>query len=146
MYIERATGATEELFSALQYLIPQLGIHKIPPSRNDLTALVNSKSSILLLARYPDETGEIAGLLTLIIYRVPTGIRSIVEDIVVDEKFRRQGIARALLNHAIRLARDAGAGNLSLTSVPDREAANKLYEKMGFQRRQTNPYIYYLNK
>jgi ribosomal protein S18 acetylase RimI-like enzyme len=98
----------------------------------------------LLIARYPDESGEIAGLLSLTVYRVPTGIRSIVEDVVIDETMRRRGIGQALVEHAIKLAREAGASVVSLTSNPKREAANYLYQSLGFERRGTNVYSYKL--
>ena len=74
------------------------------------------------------------------IYRVPTGIRSVIEDVVVDEKVRQQGIGEALLRHAIELAREAGASGVALTSNPRREAANALYQSIGFKRRETNAY------
>jgi len=144
MYIGKASDVTEELYEAIQQLIPQLGIHKAPPTRDELTALVNSESSTLLIARYPDKNSEIAGLLCLTVYRVPTGLHSIVEDLVVDEKMRRRGIANALLRYALELAREAGASGVSLTSNPQREAANFLYQSIGFKRRQTNAYYYQL--
>jgi len=90
------------------------------------------------------ENGEIVGVLSLTIYHVPTGLRSIVEDVIVDEKMRRRGIGEALVRSAINLARDAGANGVALTSNPQREAANQLYQSMGFELRKTNPYFYKL--
>jgi ribosomal protein S18 acetylase RimI-like enzyme len=78
------------------------------------------------------------------VYRVPTGVRSIIEDVVVDEKMRGRGIGAALVHHAIDLAREAGAEGVSLTSNPKREAANHLYQMLGFELRKTNPYYYKL--
>jgi len=75
---------------------------------------------------------------------VPTGVRSIVEDVVVDESARRQGVGEALMRRALDLAREAGASGLSLTSRPEREAANRLYQSMGFELRKTNAYIHTL--
>lgn len=144
MYIENASEATDELHQALQHLIPQLGIHKLSPTREELRTLLNTPGAILLVAREPDENGRIIGALSLTIYRVPTGLRSIVEDVVVDEKMRRRGIGEALLRRAIDLAREAGANGVSLTSNPQREAANQLYQSMGFELRKTNPYFYKL--
>lgn len=144
MYIGKISEPTEELFAAMQHLIPQLGVHKVPPTREELARLLNTEGATLLIARHPDEHGEIVGLLSLSIYRVPTGTRSIVEDIVVDEKLRRRGIADALVRHAIDLAREAGANGVALTSNPQREAANQLYLSMGFELRKTNPYFYKL--
>ena len=144
MYIERVSEVTEELQDVLQRLVPQLGVHKIPPTLEELDELIKSESSTLLAARFPDEDGVIAGILSLIIYRVPTGLRSIIEDLVVDEKLRRQGIGEALIRYAIELAREAGADGLSLTSNSQREAANHLYQSLGFELRKTNPYFYKL--
>lgn len=144
MYIAKISEPTQELYDALQVLIPQLGTHKIPPRRDELAALLNSECSTLLAAREPDENGQIVALLSLTIYRVPTGLRSIVEDVVVDERMRRRGIGEALVRHAIDLAREAGANGVGLTSNPQREAANQLYLSMGFELRKTNPYFYRL--
>ena len=96
------------------------------------------------MARYPDQNGEIIGMLTISIYRVPTGLRSIVEDVVVDPEFRRRGMAQGLLQAAIHSAHEAGANGVALTSNPKREAANLLYQSMGFEKRETNSYFYRL--
>lgn len=144
MYIASTSEPTEELYAAMQRLIPQMGKHKIPPTREELATLLSTVGATQLIARYPDESSEIAGILTLTIYRVPTGLRSIVEDVVVDEKYRRLGIGEALMRRAIELAQEAGANGVSLTSNPQREAANQLYLSMGFELRRTNPYFYRL--
>ena len=144
MHIETVSEVTGELLDALSRLIPQLSVHKKAPTRDELTALIHSEPSTLLIARYPDEKNTIAGMLTLVIYRVPTGIRSIIEDVVVDQAMRRQGIAEALMGRAIQMAREAGAGSVSLTSNAQRAAANQLYQSMGFKRRETNAYTYEL--
>ena len=142
MFIGKVSEVTEELYNAVKSLIPQLGVHKVCPTWAELNALVCAESATLLIARYPDEASEIAGMLTLTVYRVPTGMRSIVEDVIVDEKLRRRGIAEALMRRAIGLAGQAGASVLTLSSNHTREAANKLYQSMGFQKRETNSYLY----
>lgn len=144
MHIEQALNVTDELYRSLQRLIPQLTKNNPAPGRDELARLLNSKSSTLLIARHPDATGDIVGVLTLAVYLVPTGIRSVIEDVVVDEKVRRLGIGEALLLHAIELAREAGASGVTLTSNPRREAANALYQSIGFQRRETNAYYFKL--
>jgi len=144
MYIGKVSQITGELYEALQRLVPQLGAHKIPPTREELSLLIQSEASTLLVAREPDEKGPIAGILCLSIYRVPTGLRSIIEDVIVDQSMRRRGIGEALVERAIELARESGADGVSLTSNPKREAANQLYQSMGFELRQTNPYFYRL--
>jgi ribosomal protein S18 acetylase RimI-like enzyme len=144
MYIGNVSEVTEELYDAVQRLIPQLGAHKTAPSLEELRRLTTSESSKLVVARQSTEDGLIVGILCLTIYRVPTGLRSIIEDVIVDESERRQGIGEALVRHALKLAREAGADGVSLTSNPQREAANQLYRSMGFELRQTNPYYYRL--
>ena len=144
MHIKKVSEVTGELHESLQRLVPQLGAHKIPPTREELQELVESESSTLLVACESDESSPIVGMLSLTIYRVPTGLRSIIEDVVVDGSARRKGIGEALMQKAIELAQDAGAEGISLTSNPQREAANRLYQSLGFQLRQTNPYYYRL--
>src|SRR5258706_1778432 len=140
MYIEKVSEVTKEIYAALKLLVPQLGAHKVIPTWDEMNVLVRSEASTILIARYPNENSEIAGILTLTVYRVPTGVRSNVEDVVVDENMRRHGIAETLMCRAIELAGQAGASVLTLTSNPSREAANKLYQSMGFEKRETNSY------
>lgn len=138
MQIDIAAQADDELYEAFQRLVPQLTQNNPPPTREDLSALINEPSSTLLLARNPN--GQIIGALNLTVYRVPTGIRSIIEDVIVDVSARGQGIGEALMQNAIEIARKKGAKNIALTSNPMRVAANKLYIKMGFEKRETNAY------
>ena len=141
MHIEQVSRLTDEIFDAVQRLVPLLGTHKPKPSWDDLTLLLDSGTSTLLVARFPASDSLIAGMLTIALYRVPTGGRSIVEDLVVDEQFRGRGIAKALLQSAIDIAREAGANGVALTSNPQRVEANWLYLSMGFQKRETNAYF-----
>ena len=138
--IQIVQTADEELYDAFQRLIPQLTNNNPPPSLNDLADLVRDSSSTLMVAR--DDHSQIVGALTLTVYRVPTGIRSIIEDVIVDNSARGQGIGDALMKYAIDLAREKGAQNISLTSNPMREAANRLYLRVGFKKRETNAYQY----
>jgi ribosomal protein S18 acetylase RimI-like enzyme len=144
MHIEQVSEVTDELYEAVQRLVPQLGAHKVPPTWDELTLLVSSESSTLLIARVPAEGNRIVGMLCLTVYRVPTGMRSLIEDVVVDEAARGRGIGEALIREAIDQARAAGAEGVSLTSNAQRQAANRLYQSMGFQLRQTNPYFHKL--
>lgn len=138
MQIEIVTQADDELYDAFQRLVPQLTDNNPPPSLNDLTALVRDSLSTLMVAR--TENREIVGALTLTVYRAPTGIRSIIEDVIVDNSARGQGVGEALMKRAIDIAREKGAKNISLTSNPMREAANRLYLRVGFKKRETNTY------
>ncbi|GAB4430871.1 MAG: hypothetical protein Kow002_19210 [Anaerolineales bacterium] len=142
MFIARVTSPTDELLATFQKLIPQFKSNFPLLTQEELAALIAAESSLVYIARYPDETAPIAGVLTLIIYRVPTGIRARIEDVVVDEPLRGQGIGEELVRHAIRVARDSGADGVALTSNPRRTAANHLYQKLGFKLWKTNLYFY----
>ncbi|RJP52668.1 MAG: GNAT family N-acetyltransferase [Anaerolineaceae bacterium] len=141
MQIELASRVTDELLNALTRLIPQLKISSPRLTRDDLAALLSSDAVTLLTAR-TDASAAIVGMLTLIVYRTPTGIRSRIEDVVVDESIRGQGIAVELVQRALEIARAKGADGVALTSNPRREAANRLYHKVGFTKWETNVYFY----
>jgi len=134
--IQRATEATDELVEALARLIPQLTRSRQPPSWPELQELVQTQT--LLVARGAD--GKVTGTLTLVLYRIPTGLRAHIDDVVVDEACRGQGIGEALTEEAVRLAREGGALTVELTSHPSREGANRLYRRLGFEQRETNVY------
>ncbi len=142
MYIVRVATVSKELVSAFAQLIPQLKLTAPPPTRQELETIVVSDASVLLVARYPDEKAPISGVLTLVLYRVPTGVRAHIEDVVVDEAVRGQGIGEALVRRAMKVAREAGADGVVLTSNPKREAANRLYVRLGFKPWETNLYFY----
>jgi ribosomal protein S18 acetylase RimI-like enzyme len=108
------------------------------PSHAELESIVASPATRLLIAR--DDDGTLLGILTLALFRIPTGMRAWIEDVVVDDAARGRGIARALTQTAIHIARDEGAHTVDLTSRPSRVAANRLYRKMGFVPRETNVY------
>jgi ribosomal protein S18 acetylase RimI-like enzyme len=128
----------DELIDAFARLVPQLSRSAPPPGRAELAEIVASPSTVLLLAR--DTTGQIVGTLTLVLFRIPTGVRAWIEDVVVDGQARGSGAGAALTEEALRLAGVAGARTVDLTSSPAREAANRLYQRLGFQARQTNVY------
>ncbi len=138
--VELVSAATDELLDALARLIPQLKISSPRLTRDVLTALVSSDASTLLAAR--DDSGQIVGALTLVVYRAPTGVRARIEDVVVDEAARGRGIAVELVRRALEIARQKGADGVALTSNPRRESANRLYQKVGFKKWETNVYFY----
>lgn len=138
MQIDIVTRADDALLEAFQRLIPQLTNDNPPPTLDELAALVADVSSTLLVARSSSQ--QIIGALSLTIYRVPTGVRAIIEDVIVDVSARGQGVGGALLQRAVEIAKEKGAAGISLTSNPLRVAANRLYVKMGFVKRETNTY------
>ncbi len=142
LMIYQATELTAELYLACQRLVPQLTSNNPPPTRQALTLLISSESSVLFFARHLDYKNEIIGLVTLVQYRVPTGLRAYIEDLVVDEKARGRRIGESLTRACLERAKAAGASQVMLTSNPSRLAANRLYQRMGFELRQTNAYRY----
>jgi ribosomal protein S18 acetylase RimI-like enzyme len=140
--IQRVTLADEALFAACQRLIPQLTDTGPPPTHHELELLVASPCSYLFMAKHTDFGDEIIGLATLLLYRVPTGLRAYIEDVVVDERARGRRLGEVLTWACLEAARQAGAPYVGLTSNPARVAANRLYQKMGFVQRQTNVYKY----
>ena len=137
--IEIAKESTDELVQAMAVLIPQLSKSNPPPIRADLNAIISSEASVLFIARV---NGKIAGALTLATFRIPTGVRAWIEDVVVDADARGHGVGEALNMAAIAEARSRGAITVELTSRPSREAANRLYQRIGFVQRETNIYRY----
>ena len=139
--VERASKITPELVSAFEVLIPQLSSSNPPPSAEELQEIVSSEASVLFIARVE---GKIAGSLTLATFRIPTGLRAWIEDVVVDATARGHGVGEALNLAAIEEARARGAVTVDLTSRPSRESANRLYQRLGFVQRETNVYRYSL--
>jgi ribosomal protein S18 acetylase RimI-like enzyme len=143
--IAPAKVVDEELVAAFARLVPQLSSSP-PPTAGALREIVAAPSSVLLLARDARQQGAIVGALSLVLYRIPTGGRACIEDVVVDAAARGRGVGEALCREAIERARAAGADSVQLTSRPSREAANRLYQRLGFQRRETNAYVYPLTR
>jgi ribosomal protein S18 acetylase RimI-like enzyme len=144
MSIEKITEVTDELVAAFGRLTPQLSASNPAPTRAELAEMVGSPAISLLVAREPNAGGAIVGSLTLAMFRIPTGLRAWIEDVVVDSAQRGKGIGEALTREALRVAQEAGATTVDLTSRPSREAANRLYQRIGFEKRETNVYRYSL--
>lgn len=143
--IEVARETTQELVDAMSRLIPQLSRSNPTPSHEELAAIVTSRATVLLMARDTSrDRDQIVGSLTLVLFRIPTAMRAWIEDVVVDESARGQGVGEALNRAALEEARSAGAKTVDLTSRPSREAANRLYQRIGFVERDTNVYRFEL--
>jgi ribosomal protein S18 acetylase RimI-like enzyme len=140
--IDQARTADDALVAAMGRLVPLLSRSADPPDREQLEEMVSAPGTVLLTAR--DGAGEIVGTLTLVTFRIPTGIRAWIEDVIVDEAARGQGVGEALTRAALDAAAGRGAKTVDLTSRPSREAANRLYQRMGFEARHTNVYRYTL--
>ena len=132
----------QEIVDAMKRLVPQLSTTAVIPNARALGDIVASPCTTLLVARDQRNQGRIVGTLTLVIFKVPTGIRGWIEDVIVDESARGKGVGEALSREALRLAAAHGARTVELTSRPSRKAANRLYRRLGFQARETNVYRY----
>ncbi|WP_454899774.1 GNAT family N-acetyltransferase [Actinomyces sp.] len=144
MTVELITAATPEIHEAMGRLLPQLSRSAAPMSEADVQRFL-SQDSVHLFAFRPDEADAqgnrpILGMLSLVAFEIPTGVRAWVEDVVVDEAARGQGAGFALVEAAVEHAKKVGARTVDLTSRPSREAANRLYQRAGFQLRETNVY------
>ena len=139
--VREVTEVDDVMVAAMARLIPQLS-NSSPPPAAALEAIVGSEASILLVAEDPGLEGEsaILGSLTLAIFRIPTGLRAWIEDVVVDRSARGRGVGEALNRTAMDRAREVGSTTVDLTSRPSREAANHLYRRLGFEQRATNVY------
>ncbi len=143
MKIREISRYSDKVYGALIKLIPQLGPDTVVPDRGYFKTVVESRSTHFFILEL--DNNEIAGILSLCIYPIPTGIKAWIEDVVVDESSRGRGYGRALMQGAIEYARSKGAKAVELTSRPSRIAANRLYRELGFIIRETNLYKYTFN-
>ena len=137
MKIFELTRASQDKLNAINDLLPQLSSSSTPLELDGLNNLIDSSALSLFLA---EKDGKVLGMLSLVVFAIPTGVRAWIEDVVVDNEARGLGVGKALTNHAVREALKKGAQTIDLTSRPSRVAANQLYQKVGFKQRETNVY------
>jgi ribosomal protein S18 acetylase RimI-like enzyme len=138
VFIEIVAEVTDELVEAFARLIPQLSSSSPPPGREELVDIVQAPATDLFLVT--DDDGTILGTATLVTFRIPTGRRAWIEDVVVDDAARGLGVGGALTQAMVDRAEELGCTTVDLTSRPTREAANRLYQREGFEVRDTNVY------
>ncbi|HJM98944.1 MAG TPA: GNAT family N-acetyltransferase [Acidimicrobiales bacterium] len=136
--IRIADEVTPKLVDSYKKLIPQLSTSSLPPTEEELDQIIRSDASMILIAE--NNNNEIVGTMTLVLFHIPTGLRAWIEDVVVDNDHRGEGIGKKLNQEALQIAQKAGAKTVELTSRPARESANRLYQDLGFQKRETNVY------
>jgi ribosomal protein S18 acetylase RimI-like enzyme len=127
--VERVTEATDELVEAFTHLLPQLTPGRTGPALGELNAIASTPGTTLLVARDAD---AVVGTLTLLLYRIPSGVRGWIHDVVVDESARGRGVGAALVDEALRIAEAAGVASVHLTARAHREAAHRMYRRLGF--------------
>ena len=131
------TESDDSTLEAVNHLLPQLSKSAQPITPSTLQILASSESTRLFVAK---DGNAILGMLSLVVFGIPTGIKAWVEDVVVEEEARGKGVGQKLMMHAMAEAENAGAKSVDLTSRPSREAANQLYQAIGFEVRETNVY------
>lgn len=141
MKIERLVDVSDEVVGSLGKLMIQLAEDCKPPTKEYLQDIVNS-STYLFLAK---EEGRIIGTFSLVLYKIPTGRKASIEDVVVDVSMRGKQIGEKMIRFALDYAgAELGVSKVDLTSSPSRIAANALYQKIGFEKRDTNVYRFKL--
>ncbi|MCX4486342.1 GNAT family N-acetyltransferase [Streptomyces anulatus] len=140
--VDTVREASQELVDAFGRLLPQLSSKAKPLGYQAVQRMVTCDANTVLVARTAE---TIVGTLTLVMFPVPSGLRARVEDVVVDGAARGRGVAGLLTEEALRIAREAGARTVDLTSRPDRAAANRLYERLGFRTRESTVYRFPLD-
>ena len=132
------TEMSQKVYNAFERLLPQLSSSAKIPTWEELEDLINSKAGIVLAAvDDEDPEGTILGTMTLVVFRIPTGVRAWVEDVVVDKEARGKGIGEKLIRTSIERAKAEGAKTIDLTSRPSRVEAHRLYKRCGFEMRET---------
>jgi ribosomal protein S18 acetylase RimI-like enzyme len=132
----------DALTEALERLVPQLSRSNPPPSAEEVRGILGHEAITQFVAR--DAADSIVGVSTLAVFPIPTGRRAWIEDVITDEAARGQGVGEALTRAMIDRARALGCTTVDLTSRPSREAANRLYQRVGFEARETNVYRFTL--
>jgi ribosomal protein S18 acetylase RimI-like enzyme len=138
--IEEVTTADEEVIDAMRRLLPQLSTSALAFNADQLREMISSRATTLLVARDRARGGEIVGTLCLALFRIPTGIRAWIENVVVDSASRGRGAGESLTRAAVKIASMRGASTIELTSRSSRAVANRLYQRLGFEQRDTNVY------
>ena len=138
MKIKKINRFSTRVFNALLRMLPQLAPDSELPDEKTFKEILKSGSTHFFIAELDNK--EIAGILTLVTYDIPSGHKVWIEDLVVDESQRGKGYGRELMLFAISFAKSTGAKSIELTSRPSRIAANQLYRQLGFVIRETNVY------
>jgi len=141
--ISEAREVDLDLVTAFARLVPQVSKSSPPPTADQLAEMIAHDGTTIFVAR-ADDDGRIVGTATLVTFRIPTGVRARVEDVVVDESARGQRVGEQLTRAAIDKAAAVGSKTVDLTSRRSRESAHRLYERMGFEIRDTSVYRYSL--
>ncbi len=137
--VERITSSAGVKLTDINELLSQLHSERSDPSapQTDLDTIASDKKAIFVVAK---DGGKVVGMATTYLVAKFGKTIGYVEDVVVNETHRGQGIGTKLMERIVSEAKDAGVYYLYLTSRDGRTAANSLYQKLGFEKRETNNY------
>lgn len=139
IYIEQLKTFSSKELTEINKLLRQLNNTATFLTSDDMKDMIVSQANRLFVARRLDNK-EIVGMLTMVVFRIPFVKKGLLEDFVVDKAYREKGIGTKLITTAVNNARTEGVSFLDFTSRPTRVAANNLYQRLGFKRRDTNIY------
>lgn len=134
----RPDDVTDHTAAQINALLPQLSA-KATPLRAEALRQIVSRPNVRLYVLH-DECAQLCGMATLTLDALVTGTKAWIEDVVVSQTCRGRGYGSQLISHLVAEAKAHGAASVNLTSRPEREAANRLYRRLGFVQRQTNVY------
>jgi len=140
--INQLTVASQEVLNKINSLLNVLTADARVLTFDELVEILNSDNTAVFIA---EEDGEIVGMMTFVTYRIPSGLKAWIEDVAVDTSKQGKGIGNALIDRAIEYAKQLNISKVDLTTAPFRVAANALYQKLGFVKRETNVYRLMLN-
>jgi GNAT superfamily N-acetyltransferase len=140
--VAEVTRVDAEIVEAFARFAPAMITSTTPPTAEELQQIVDSDASVLLVARDPARDGRIVGSMSLVLFRVPTGVQAWIEDLAVDEEARGKGVGAALHEVALVRARQAGATRLAHIGQPSRPKAAKLYKRLGYEPGSADVYRY----
>lgn len=137
MEIQELQNYTQTQFEDLKLLMSELS-DRVNLTQTGLMLVLKDSNCHLYVIH--DGEGRIIGCATLCVFHSPTGTKASIEDVVVSSAYRGQHLGKQLMEYVLEQAKAFAPIELHLTSNPMRVAANKLYQSIGFQKKETNCY------
>ena len=136
MEIQVLHNYTQAQFDDLKQLMSELSDRVSLTQTNLLMVLKDSNCHLYVIL----DGESVMGCATLCVFHSPTGTKASVEDVIVSSAYRGQHLGKQLMKYVLEQAKAFAPIELHLTSNPMRVAANKLYQSIGFQKKETNCY------
>ena len=127
---------TQAQFEDLKQLMSELS-DRVNFTQTDLMLMLKDRNCHLYAVL---DSERIIGCATLCVFHSPTGTKASIEYVVVSSAYRGQHLGKQLMGYVLEQAKAYAPIELHLTSNPMRVVANKLYQSLGFQKKDTNCY------